>query len=171
MGRPRRARGSADRFRKRRAADERGFTLVEMMVALAILLVGITSLLGALTGGIEMRRSSEAETEAALAADRVFAEVVEGVRLAPDARTALDLIYPSIENRPCGTLPGMSCSVRYENDPDRPDLVLAVVEVSWKEQGEDVRREFARILQRQEPLGLRVARFLRQNGRTDEVSK
>lgn len=141
---------------------QRGFTLIEMMVALAILLVGVTSLLAALAGAVDLRRSSEAQAEAGRVADQALLAVQQQIRRQP-GDDALALQLPQLLDQPVPALPGMSYSVRYTREPDRFDVVLVEIDVRWREQGEDMRQRFHRLLPLQEPLGVRAARFLDDN--------
>jgi hypothetical protein len=65
----------------------------------------------------------------------------------------------------------MRFSVQYQDDPDRPDVVLVEVAVRWLEQAEGVQQRYFRVLPRQEPMGQRVARFLQDNGLSREVGR
>jgi general secretion pathway protein I len=73
-------------FRKRSLADqsdEAGFTLVEVIVALAMLSVGLTVLLGMISSGIGRTSTAERTAEAASLAQSLLAEV--GTELAVGA--------------------------------------------------------------------------------------
>jgi prepilin-type N-terminal cleavage/methylation domain-containing protein len=143
---------------------ERGFTLAEMLVALAILLVGITSLLAALTSGVGLRRGADARVEAGLLAGEVihqlrqqaFAPGQDGASVLEAAPRPLQGDHPRF--------PGMRWSVTYTAAAERPDLVLCAVAVQWLEEGESELQEFMALLPRQEPLGARVRRFRANNG-------
>lgn len=147
-----------------RPAAQRGFTLIEMMVAMAILLVGVTSLLSALGGGVDLRRAGEAQIQAGLCADEAFLQVQQGIQLRQDATSPLDLQLPVLQDQPLGDFPGMSYTVRYHEDAGRPDVVLVEIAVRWQEQAEDVQQQFFRVLRKQSPAALRVKRFRQDNG-------
>jgi len=77
----RRARKAAGRGKWRAHADARGFTLLELLIALAILSIGLTVLLAAFSRGLERGRSDQAEAAArALASSLLSQTMVE-----PDA--------------------------------------------------------------------------------------
>ena len=63
--------------------DERGFTLLEVLVAFAILAVAMIAALQAFTGGIEATRRSEAEGFALAAARSLLDRVGPELPLAP----------------------------------------------------------------------------------------
>lgn len=147
-----------------RIRGQRGFTLIEMMVAMAILLLGITSLMAALGGGVQLRRSSEAQIEAAMVADQALLRVQQGIERKPDATSMLELRLPELIDQQVESFPGMHYSVQYRQDPDRPDIVMVEIAVRWLEQAEDVQQRYFRVLPLQEPMRQRVARFLQDHG-------
>lgn len=152
-------------------ASSGGFTLAEMLAALAILLFGITALIGALSQSIGERRSSDARLYAAALADRiVHALQDQSLQRRDDADTDLDLQFVRLpEQDGPGPLdagfPGMTWSVQTVEDPDRIDLWLVRISVSWLEEGENASVQFERVLPRQLPLARRVQRFREENER------
>ncbi|MCA8964608.1 MAG: type II secretion system protein [Planctomycetes bacterium] len=144
----------------RRLDRERGFTLVEMLAALGILLFGITALLGALSQSVSQRRSTDARLAAAALADEIVHRLQhEALRLRPDAESDLDVEFATLADQEAPNFPGMTWSVTTTRDDDRPDLWLADIKVTWLEEGEDTSEEFLRVLPRQLPLAQRVLRF------------
>lgn len=143
----------------RRLDRERGFTLVEMLAALGILLFGITALLGALSQSVSQRRSTDARLAAAALADEIVHRLQhEALRLRPDAESDLDVEFATLADQEAPNFPGMTWSVTTTRDDDRPDLWLADIKVTWLEE-EDTSEEFLRVLPRQLPLAQRVLRF------------
>jgi prepilin-type N-terminal cleavage/methylation domain-containing protein len=141
----------------------RGFTLIEMMVAIAILAFGITALIGVLTVGVSTRRSAEQKSRAVLLSGQILHQLQEQVFATPGkandpaAKPGSDPDLIQVDR--VDGFPGMSYQVRFTHDPDHPDLVLALVSVRWREQGETVAEEFSRILRREEPFSRRVSRI------------
>lgn len=145
---------------------QRGFTLVELMVAMGILVVGLTSLLALLTLGVSLRRGTDARHRAVQLADAVLQRVEqESFHLRDDADHALDFTFDELQDQQVADFPGMSYGVGFVRDETRPDLVLVQVRVRWLEEGESVQQEFQRILPAQEPFAARVARLRRTLGR------
>lgn len=148
----------------RRPCAEAGFTLTEMMVALAILLIGFTSLLAALTGGVSLRREADARQAASLLAEEVLHRVRQQAFAQGEDGSSVLENAPQAQSGTAEQFPGMRWEVAFGAAPERPDLVLATVTVRWLDQGEFVMQEFRRLLPRQEPLGVRVRRFRAENG-------
>jgi prepilin-type N-terminal cleavage/methylation domain-containing protein len=69
----------------RRSADERGFTLVEVMIALGIMALGITAVIGVFTMATGAHRRAVDETSAAILAESAVAEVRGALTAAFDA--------------------------------------------------------------------------------------
>lgn len=142
-------------------ARESGFTLLEMMVALAILLLGFTSLLAAMSAGAGLRRGADARLEAGLLAEEVFHRLrSESFAVAPGG--SILETDPKAMQGTAEHFGGMRWAVVFTRADERPDLVLATVTVRWMEEGDFVQQEFRTMLARQEPLGARVERFREQ---------
>jgi prepilin-type N-terminal cleavage/methylation domain-containing protein len=140
-----------------------GFTLLEMMVALAILLLGFTSLLAAMSAGAGLRRGADARIEAGLLAEEVFHRLrSESFAVSPGG-SVLET-DPKAMQGTAEHFGGMRWMAAFTKADERPDLVLATVTVRWMEEGDFVQQEFRTMLPRQEPLGARVERF-REQGR------
>jgi prepilin-type N-terminal cleavage/methylation domain-containing protein len=143
-----------------RHGGDAGFTLAEMLAALAILLIGVTTLLASLGGSIALRRSTDARTVAAEAVEGVFVTVQQaGVKLRPDAATDLDLELDLPASFEVSGFPGLRCSVTAATDAARPEVWLVRARMQWLEAGEAVIEDFVRVLPRQLPLAARVQRF------------
>lgn len=142
-----------------------GFTLVEMMVALGILLLGITSLLAALSSGVGQRRGADATIEASLLAEEVLQRVRHGAFAGADGGSILERAPNQLGGSWPG-FPGMRWQTRFADAPERPDLVLCTIAIRWMEEGEFALEEFHALIPRQEPLGVRVQRFREHNGQT-----
>jgi len=135
---------------------------MEMMVAMGILIGGLTALIALLTVAVSTRYSSDARQEAVWLADRVFASL---------SQDALGNPWLDDEDPRAGALadrgplpvpdnPGMTYSVHFDLSEARPDMVLAEIQVAWSEQGEGQVQVFRRLLTRQDPF-LERARRLR----------
>ncbi|MEY2981926.1 MAG: hypothetical protein RL562_2153 [Planctomycetota bacterium] len=140
--------------------DESGFTLLELIVALGILVFGATSLIGALSLGVGSRRGTEMRARASLLADQVLLHVERellGRHGIPSGwQSAEELAIPPEGVDVVDGFPGMRYAVSFETSPERPDIVLATVTVGWRDQGEDDGVVFQRIVPRAVPLSQRI---------------
>lgn len=137
-----------------------GFTLAEMLAALGILLFGVTALIGALSSSVAQRRTTDARLETAAAVEHALHRIqYEAMRRRQDAASDLDLELATLQDQTAPGFPGMTWSAEAIADPDRPDVCLVRLELSWLEEGEPVGEVFFRVLPRQLPLGARVLRF------------
>lgn len=143
-----------------RRAGEGGFTLLEIVVALGILVFGATALIGALSVGVNTRRGTEMRARAALMAGQVLQHVERELLAShpiPDGwETAEDLAIPREEVAPVDGYPGMKYSVEFTTTPERPDVVLVTLRISWRDQGEDQAQVLQRVMPRAVPLSRRV---------------
>ncbi|MBZ0152419.1 MAG: type II secretion system GspH family protein [Planctomycetes bacterium] len=138
-------------------AGEGGFTLAEMLAALAILLFGVTALLGTLTASVAQRRSTDARHELAALCERALQRVRdEAVRSASGSSVPTELEFVPLQAQEVADFPGMTWSAHVVADDSRPDLWLVRIEVRWLDQGEEQVQEFLRVVPRQRPLRDRV---------------
>lgn len=143
-----------------RIRREGGFTLLELVVALGILVFGATALIGALSLGVGTRRGTEMRARASILADRVLLHVEQDVlsqQPIPEGWESPDeLAIPQERVEAVDGFPGMEYSVAFTTSPERPDVVLVTVRVAWRDQGEDQGQVFQRIVPRAVPLSRRV---------------
>ena len=139
-----------------RTQVQAGFTLVEMMVALGILVMGLTSLIGLFTAAVSTRYSAELRSRAAAVAEEVLRDIQENVLARDDGQEAE---IPSLGPQPVEGMPAMRYSVDFIIDPQQPDLVMAEVRIGWREQGAELEQVFRRILPREQPFRERVLRL------------
>jgi prepilin-type N-terminal cleavage/methylation domain-containing protein len=144
-----------------------GFTLIEMLVALSILTVSITTLLLALGDSMSLRRSSDARLMAAQAVEDFTVQVAQtGFQRRAGATTDLDLELRMPDAVELPGYAGVRLSASMVEDEARPDVWLLRVVATWAEEGETMSEEFLRVLPRQLPLGTRVLRFRSENTTT-----
>lgn len=136
-----------------------GFTLAEMLAALAILLIGVTTLLASLTNSVGLRRSTEARLAIAHAVEDVVLQVRQNGLRQRDGGTVLDLDLSLPGPIEVPGFAGARIAVRSIDDPEQPGLLLLELTATWLEAGEMIRERFLRVLPRQLPLGARVQRF------------
>lgn len=165
------------------AAAQQGFTLVEMLAALAILVLAVTTLLSSLGDSVALRRSTDARLQVAQAVEDLVVRVREtGIRRRAGADSDLDLELSVPDSLEAPGFPGLMLSVREDKvDPkankadakstaaagfaDRPDVMLLRIEATWLDEGEAVSETFLRVVPRQLPLAARIQRFREENPR------
>jgi prepilin-type N-terminal cleavage/methylation domain-containing protein len=146
-----------------RPVPQAGFTLVEMLAALGILLFGITALIGALSSSVAQRRTTDARLETTALCELALHRLqYEAVRRRSDAATDLELELAPLQDQTAAGFAGMTWSAVPILDENRPDVWLIRLEIRWLEDGEEVGEVFFRVLPRQLPLGPRVLRFRQQ---------
>lgn len=88
-----------------------GFTLAEMLAALAILLFGVTALLGALSSSISQRRSTDARHELTALCELAMHRVrYEAIRSTNGDSSPFDLEFVPLVDQEVPGFPGMSWS-------------------------------------------------------------
>ncbi|MCC7012539.1 MAG: prepilin-type N-terminal cleavage/methylation domain-containing protein [Planctomycetes bacterium] len=151
------------RRRSRRAA----FTIVEVVVAMGILLVGMSAILGLLTFGAAMTRNAALKTAGASAVEAIVADLEEGLfPIVKDEQTGEFVVGApqAIEGRAVPGHPGLTYSARGVPDPDdraTPGGALrwrVDVEIRWVTSGRARTRSFSTLLLRQVPFGERLRR-------------
>ena len=145
-----------------------GFTIVEVPVALAILVFGMTAVLGLLTFGAALSRTALLRTSAAAASHAVVADLEETlfpeVRSADGSPAALEAgeteAGPPIEivDRPLPGMPEVVYSAKATANPDRPIEYRVDVEMSWRSAGVRRASTFSTLLVREIPFGERLRR-------------
>ena len=142
-----------------------GFTLTEMLVALSILMFGITALAGSISMAVGTRRGSEMQLRAVHMVDHVIHHLREDDLLQDDLDTGdpnTGVLAPrSTVEVP--EFPGMKYNVSFSRDPEFSRVVLARIQISWLEQGEDAAAVFERVLIREVPFSRRVSRVREDN--------
>lgn len=151
-----------------RARREKGFTLIEMVVALSILLVGLTAIAGSLMMGVSTRRGTEMRFKAVHMVDHVLRFLQEDYFVEHDVDSGP---LPAIGKDGQGLArpvefpgyPGMKYTVTFTEDPDHAQVVLAEVRISWKEQGEQIAVKFERVMIREKPFSHRISQIRGSN--------
>lgn len=142
-----------------------GFTLLEILIAMAILALGVTSVLGLLTFGAALTRTASLRGQSAAAVEAVVANLEE--RLFPlvdedgvkQAGEPVDVVDQPIEG-----FPELTYSARAIGDPSeiaahgRALQYKVEIEVAWKSRGQRKARTFETLLLREIPFGERLRR-------------
>jgi prepilin-type N-terminal cleavage/methylation domain-containing protein len=131
-----------------------GFTLIEMIVAMGILVLGVSSILGLLTFGAALQRTAESRNDVTLAAEAVIADLRETVfPIQPDGSVGAP--PPALE-RPVPGHPRLTAFVDLRESPSLPGEYFATVRIAWKERGKERAEIFRTVLQREVPYSTRV---------------
>ncbi len=146
-----------------------GFTILEVLVAMGILLVGMSAILGLLSFGASMTRNAALKSAGASAVEAVVADLEESffplVRDEVTGEVRVGAPVP-IENRPVPGHEGLHYWARGSGDPrDRvtpggPLRWRVEVEIRWTTAGRVKTRTFTTLLLRQVPFGERLRREL-----------
>ena len=159
--------------RPRRIEDRRdpraaGFTLLEVLLAMALLLFGMSAVLGLLTFGAALSRTAQLRTNASMAVEAVVADMEETFFPIVDGEAGEPR---AIERR---ELPGASTivysAVPHQN-PDRPLEYRVDVELVWKSGGVQREKRFTTLLLREVPFGERLRRRFVEGKTTSEPAK
>ena len=147
------------------------FTIIEVLAAMAILLVGMSSILGLLAFGAAMSRNAALKSAGAAAVEAVVADLEESLfPLVRDEKTGEWVVgEPApIAERPVPGHGGITYSARALPDPldnYTPGGALrwrVDVEIHWVAAGEQRAKTFSTLLLRQVPFGERLRRELIQ---------
>ena len=122
-----------------------GFTLVEILVALGIFVVGMGSIVGLLMAATWSHRQAQIETDVTLLVDSLVSEIESSPRFVIKQPLA------NIQKRESRQYPGFSYNVRFEALDSVGFEVLSLIEVEWTERGEKRSRVFRTILLRKFP--------------------
>lgn len=139
-----------------------GFTLIELLAATFLLMLGFSSLVGLMGVGVSTRRTAELRDQAVFAADQVLEQARAAWFDAPEEaaadRNGEPAPLPILQLDTIAGYPLLRATVTPVVDPDVPWLVLAVIRVSWFEEGQLVGEEFRRVLEAYESYPSRIAR-------------
>ncbi|MCY2961247.1 MAG: prepilin-type N-terminal cleavage/methylation domain-containing protein [Planctomycetota bacterium] len=137
----------------KRAHARSGFTILEVLVAMAILLFGMTTILGLLTYGTALSRTAQLRTSAASAAQATIADLEETffpdvAGEAGEPREIVDRAVPGAE--------GLVYSAKGRPNPDRPLEYRVDIAMTWSSQGVKREKRFTTLLQRELQFGERL---------------
>lgn len=139
-----------------------GFTLLEVMLALGLLLLGLSTILGLFAFGAALSRSALLASEAAGAVDAVVADLEETFfPMRPDGTAD---VPEDVEGRPVPGHPGLVYAARAKPNPATlaadglPVEYRVDVEISWSTRGARRAKRFTTLLLREIPFGERMRR-------------
>jgi prepilin-type N-terminal cleavage/methylation domain-containing protein len=145
-----------------RPGAERGLTLIEIVVALGILLIGMSAILGLFSFGATLARTAEMRTVGSAAVEALVADL-EGTLFpaAVDPETGSWILGEpvAIEGRAVPGYPGVLYSASAAANPAQASGESGVLEyrvdvtMRWKSGGEDRSRRFTTLLLRELSFG------------------
>ena len=154
-----------------RPGAEQGLTLIEIVVAMGILLLGMSAILGLFSFGAALARTAEMRTIGSSTVEALVADL-EGTLFPAsfDAETGSWILGEPqpIENRPVPGYPSVLYSASAFANPDQPArggrALEYKVEVTmrWKSGGEDRSRRFTTLLLRELSFGESMRRHFVQ---------
>jgi len=153
-----------------RAQRRAGFTILEVLVAMSILLVGMTAILGLLSFGATMTRSAALKSAAAISVEAIVADLEESLfPLVLDPATKSWVVGEpiAIEDREVPGHEGVRYSARAVGDPSDkraggPLRYRVDIEVQWMAGGRTRSKTFQTLMLREIPFGERLRRQLLQ---------
>lgn len=148
-----------------------GFTIIEVVLAMGILMLGLSVILTLFTFGAGLSRNAELRADAAAAVEAVVADLEEGLfPLGPDG----EVLDPNVVTaRPVPGHPDLVYDAVATPDPTRLDDLARAAEpgvtfargpipyrvdvaMTWRSQGQARQRSFSVLLPRQVPFGTRL---------------
>ena len=145
------------------------FTIIEVLAAMAILLMGMASILGLLAFGASMTRNAALKSAGASAIEAVVADLEEGFFPMVTDETSGELRVgepTAIVDRPVPGHPNLTYMATGTPDPlDKytpggPLRWRVDVQIRWLTAGEERAKTFSTVLLRQVPFGERLRRQL-----------
>ena len=140
--------------------EQAGFTILEVVLAMGILVLGMTTLLGLFTFGAALTKTAALRTAAASAIEAVVADLEESLFPLEEDGTVGE--PREIQDRAVPGTVGVVYSAKAEPNPDDPLEYAVRVQVSWESAGVRREEQFTTLLLRQVPFGERMRRrFIR----------
>lgn len=139
--------------RNARTSARSGFTILEVLLAMAILLFGMTAVLGLLTFGAALSRTSLLRTTAAAAVEATVADLEETLFPMVDGEPGPPI---EIKGRALPGLPDVVYTAHAEENPANPLEYRVDIEMSWKSAGVQRERRFSTLLLREISFGERL---------------
>jgi hypothetical protein len=142
------------------SAPRAGFTIVEVVLAMGILLIGLTAVLGMLSFGAGMARTAELRTHAAESVDAVVADLALELFPVLEDGTAGEPV--PVEGRLVPGRSGLVYDARAVPRPGgprrggRPIEYRVDVELRWSVAGTARAHRFTTLLLREVPFGVRA---------------
>ncbi len=148
-----------------------GFTIVEVLVALAILLFGMTAVLGILMFGAALSRTALLRTSSAAAAEAVVADLEETMfPLAPGGSRGEAGPPIEVKDRVLPGQPDVVYSASARENPAEPLEYRVDVAMTWRSAGVQREMAFTTLLVREIPFGERMRKRFVEGAPADAPS-
>lgn len=148
-----------------RASRRRGgFTVLEVVLAMSILLIGVTAILGLLSFGAALARTASLRVEAANAIEAVVADLeanlfplveVEGLEVAGEP---VDIVDRAVPGHRSLVYSATAVPSPAPPAPGAPQEYRVDVSITWSNAGAERSRDFQILLLREVPFGERLRR-------------
>ncbi|MFT7667365.1 MAG: hypothetical protein ACI8X5_000044 [Planctomycetota bacterium] len=139
-----------------------GFTIIEVVMAMGILLIGSTAIIAFLTFGSATARHAQLRTQAASAVESIVGELDR--HLFPYENGELGEPR-SIKDRPVPGVPGVVYSAKAFANPDNPREYRVDIELSWESAGMQRGKKWSMLKIKELPFGERLRReFIERSG-------
>lgn len=143
------------RFTPELDARRAGFTLVEVMLAVGILVFGAAAIIGMLTVGASLTRTAELRTTAASSLEAVLDDLDHQLFRLEDG----ELTGPhEITDRAVPHAPGVVYSATARPHPDRPKEYAVTVQLRWEAAGVQRTKRFETLKLKELSFGERLRR-------------
>ncbi|MCA8981473.1 MAG: hypothetical protein KDC14_15695 [Planctomycetes bacterium] len=139
-----------------------GFTLIEVMLAVGILVFGAAAIIGMLTVGAAMTRTAELRTSAASSLEAVLDDLDHQLFRLEDG----ELTGPhDVIDRAVPDAPGVVYSATAVQNPDRPKEYVVDVHLRWEAAGVQRSKRFQTLKLKEISFGERLRReFIEHSG-------
>jgi len=139
-----------------------GFTIVEVLMAMGILLFGAAAIIAFLTFGSATARHAQLRTQATTAVEAIAADIDR--HLFPYEKGVLG--EPRvIERRPVPGVPGVVYTARAVQNPDEEREYRVDIEMRWESAGVRRSKQWSMLKIREVPFGERLRReFIEKTG-------
>jgi hypothetical protein len=155
--------------RARTSRRRAGFTILEVLLAMGILLFGMTAILGLLTFGAALSRTAHLRTSSAAAAEAVVADLEETLFPIQDGEPGEPR---PIKDRVLEGQEQIVYSAVARPNPAQPIEYRVDVDMTWKSAGVQREKRFTTILLREIPFGERLRRqFVQGDTRAFQPAK
>ena len=130
-----------------------GFTIIEVLLAMAILLFGMTAVLGLLTVATALGRTAELRTVGATASEAIVADLEETLFPEVDGEAGAPR---EIKERAVPGHPDLVYSATAVANPAQPLEYKVEIAMHWSSAGVERERRFSTLLLRELPFGERL---------------
>lgn len=149
-----------------RRSAKSGFTIVEVVIAMGILLVGATAILSMLTFGASLTRAAQLRTQAATAVEAVRADIEANMfpydlkSDGEEGESGGEVGAPeSFFDRPVPGLPLVVYTAIPTENPELPREYRVDVDITWTTGGVDRNKQITWIMLQEIPFGERMRRL------------